>query len=127
MPMNLPELQLIFAALAAICVLVVLISWLKMNPFLALLLSSLFLGASAGQPLLKALKSFEEGLGATMSGVAAVIGLGVMLGKLLENSGGAEVLARRFNEFFGPARAVWCMIALGIVIGLATWFVVIGL
>jgi GntP family gluconate:H+ symporter len=47
-----------------------------------------------------------------------------MLGKLLAESGGAEVLAKRFNRFFGPARAGWCIMALAIAIGLTTWFAV---
>jgi GntP family gluconate:H+ symporter len=53
-----------------------------------------------------------------------VIALGVMLGKLLAESGGAEVLARRFNAFFGPQKVVWCVIALSLAVGLTTWFAV---
>src|SRR5262249_14366518 len=55
---------------------------------------------------------------------AAVIGLGTMLGKLLAESGGAEVLAQRFAAFFGPKRIQWCIMALALVVGLTTWFAV---
>ena len=40
--------------------------------------------------------------------------LGTMLGKLLAESGGAEVLAKGFNRFFGPQRVGWCIVALAV-------------
>ncbi len=118
------DLKLIALAVAAVGVLVLLITKLKVNPFIALLLAALVAGLGAGQAGGAVLKSFQDGFGLTLGGVAGVIGLGVMLGKLLAESGGAEVLAKRFNAFFGPARAGWCIMALAVVIGLTTWFAV---
>ena len=116
--------KLILLAVAAVAVLVVLVTRLKLNAFIALLLAALLLGAGAGLELPKVLKSFQDGLGATLGGIAGVIGLGVMLGKLLAESGGAEVLARRFSAFFGPERVSWCIMALALAVGLTTWFAV---
>ncbi len=118
------DIKLIALAVAAVGVLVLLITKLKVNPFIALLLAALLAGMGAGQAGGAVLKSFQDGFGLTLGGVAGVIGLGVMLGKLLAESGGAEVLAKRFNAFFGPARAGWCIMALAVVIGLTTWFAV---
>jgi len=73
------------------------------------------------QPVL-ALKAFQDGIGATLGGIAAVIGLGAMLGKLLAESGGAQVLAERFTVFFGPSRVGMCIVALALAVGLVTWF-----
>ena len=81
---------------------VVLVTAVRLNPFLALLAAALFVGAGAGKPMLKILQAFQDGLGATLAGTAAVIGLGTMLGTLLAQSRGAEVLAQRFAAFFGP-------------------------
>ncbi|MEA3209410.1 MAG: gluconate:H+ symporter, GntP family [Chthoniobacter sp.] len=122
--MNPHDWKLILLALAAIGVLVLLVTRLKLNAFIALLLAALLLGAGAGLELPKVLKAFQEGLGATLGGIAGVIGLGVMLGKLLAESGGAEVLAHRFNAFFGVERVGWCIMALALAIGLTTWFAV---
>ena len=47
-----------------------------------------------------------------------------MLGKLLAESGGAEVLAKGFARFFGPKRIQWCVMALALAVGLTTWFAV---
>lgn len=117
-------MYLLFLAFGAIVVLVLLVTWARINAFLALLLASLVVGLGAGLPPLTALKFFQEGLGATLAGIASVIALGAMLGKLLAESGGAKVLAERFSLFFGPARVGWCIAALALSVGLVTWFAV---
>ncbi len=115
---------LLVLAVAAIAVLVVLVTWRKWNAFIALFLASLVVGAGGGLGAMGTLKHFQEGLGATMGGIAAVIALGAMLGKLLAESGAAQVLAERFNLFFGPRRVGWCVAALAVTVGLVTWFAV---
>ncbi len=127
---------LIALAAAAVAVLVVLVTRWKVNAFIALSLASLMVGAGAvmigvvpkdsNTPLtmLGVIDGFGAGLGRTLGGIAAVIGLGTMLGKLLAECGGAEVLGKRFAVFFGADRAVWCIMALGLVVGLVTWFAV---
>jgi gluconate:H+ symporter, GntP family len=115
---------LLLVALVAIVVLAVLVTWRKWNPFIALLAASLVVGAGVEMGPFGALSSFQTGLGDTLGGIAAIIALGAMFGKLLTESGGAQVVARRFNAFFGPQRAVLCISALAIVIGLVTWFAV---
>jgi GntP family gluconate:H+ symporter len=115
---------LIVLAIAGVGVLVLLVMRLRLNPFLALLLAALVVGAGSGKPLLTVAEAFQEGLGATLGGVAAVICLGVMLGKLLAESRGAEVLAKRMVAFFGPRRIGLCIMTLALVVGLTTWFAV---
>jgi len=131
--------KLIVLALASIGALVLLITRLKVNPFIALLLASLVVGGGsvllgrmirdaggreAAYTLLGVARSFSDGLGATLGSTAAIVGLGTMLGRLLAESGGAEVLARRFVAFFGPAHIQWCIMALALAVGLTTWFAV---
>ena len=131
--------KLIALALAAIGVLVLLITRLKLNAFIALVIASLIVGGGAvwlgrevkdatGQlvpySLPGVLKSLQDGLAATLGSIAAILGLGTMLGKLLAESGGADVLAKRFAALFGPKRIQWCIIVLALAVGLATWFAV---
>lgn len=131
--------KMVLLALAAIGALVLMITRFKVNPFISLLLASLLVGAgavatgrlvkdAAGREvpytLLGVAKTFSDGLGATLGGIAAIIGLGTMLGKLLAESGGAEVLAKRFAAFFGPRHIQWCIMALALAVGLTTWFAV---
>lgn len=116
--------SLLLLALASIAVLVVLVTWRKMNAFVALFIAALLVGLGAGLAPVAVLKAFQEGLGATMGGIAIVIALGAMLGRLLAESGAARVLAENFNAFFGPQRVGWCIVALAISVGLVTWFAV---
>jgi GntP family gluconate:H+ symporter len=118
------NLNLIGIALAGIGILVALVTVVRLNPFLALLSAALFVGAAAGKPMLKIMQAFQDGMGGTLGGTAAVIGLGTMLGTLLAQSRGAEVLAQRFAAFFGPRHIGWCIMALALVVGLTTWFAV---
>jgi GntP family gluconate:H+ symporter len=118
------EWRLIAWALAGVAVLVGLVTWARLNAFLALLIAALLVGSGAGQPCLSVVKDFQDGMGTTLGGVAAVICLGVILGKLLAESRGAEVLALRFARIFGPQRIGWCIMALALVVGLTTWFAV---
>lgn len=138
--MSLHDSTLIALTGLAIGALVLLVTRWKINAFIALLVASLIVGGGAvllghgkvqltpAQPvpftLIDVLKSFQEGLGGTLGGIAAVLGLGAMLGRLLAESGGAEVLARRFTEMFGLGRIGWGVLALGLAVGLATWFAV---
>ncbi|MEO6785648.1 MAG: gluconate:H+ symporter [Chthoniobacteraceae bacterium] len=137
--MTAQDWTLIILALAAIALLVVLVTRWKVNAFIALVLASLVVGGGAVvmgvefksadgtvRPLgiLDVVSGFQGGLGVTLGGIAAVIGLGIMLGKLLAESGGAEVLAKRFSAFFGPHRVGLCIMALALAVGLTTWFAV---
>lgn len=115
---------LIGLAVAGIGLLVGLVTWGKVNAFVALILAALFVGAGARTPMLIVVKAFQEGLGDTLGGIAAVVCLGIMLGKLLAESRGAEVLAKQFVVLFGPKRIGWCVMAIALVIGLTTWFAV---
>jgi GntP family gluconate:H+ symporter len=116
--------SLLLLAGAAVVLLVFLVTWRQWNAFIALLAAALVVGCGVGFGPLATLKHFQDGLGATVGGIAAVIGLGAMLGKLLSESGAAEVLAARFSAFFGPKRVGWCVAALAVSVGLVTWFAV---
>ena len=75
-------------ALLAIAVLVLLVTWLKLNPFIALLISSLTLGAmvvatSGTLAMTEILEAFQTGFGRTLAGTGSIIVLGVVFGKLL--------------------------------------------
>jgi GntP family gluconate:H+ symporter len=122
--MTAPDWWLIILALAGVVVLVGLVAWARLNAFLALLTAALLVGAGSSQPMLAVARAFRDGMGETLGGIAGVICLGVILGKLLAESRGAEVLAKEFALFFGPRRIGLCIMALALVIGLTTWFAV---
>ena len=81
---------LVLAALLGIATVVVLITWLKVHPFLALILGSAVLGLVAGYGATPTVESFTKGVGSTVGSVGLLIALGAMIGGLLADSGGAD-------------------------------------
>ncbi|MBZ4359451.1 permease DsdX, partial [Mycobacterium tuberculosis] len=56
----------------------------------ALMVVSIGAGLFSGMPLDKIAATMEKGMGGTLGFLAAVIGLGTILGKMMEVSGAAE-------------------------------------
>ena len=82
-----PAGQLVAAALIGIAVIVLLISWLHLHPFLALIGGSAVLGVLGGPGPEGTTESFQSGVGDTVGGVGVLIALGAMIGGLLADSG----------------------------------------
>jgi GntP family gluconate:H+ symporter len=114
--------QLVLACLVGIAVIVVLISWLKMHPFLALILGSAALAAVAWITPTAALTSFINGFGSTAGAVGILIALGAMLGKLLADSGGADTIVNRITDKLSGNKLPWGMALIAAIIGLPLFF-----
>lgn len=102
---------LLSVALAAVLLLLWLIIKLRIHAFVALSLVSLLTALAAGIPVAEVVPTALSSFGGTLASVALLVGLGAMIGKLLEVSGGAQVLAERLVNRFGEQRAP---LALGI-------------
>ena len=103
--------SLLLYALVGVVGLVVLIARFKVNSFIALIVASLFVGVTSGMEFRAIATAFQDGMGAVLGSIAAVVGLGIVLGKMLEVSGGARVVAstlieraRRASAAVGDAR-----------------------
>ncbi|GAA1140157.1 gluconate:H+ symporter [Nocardioides aquiterrae] len=114
--------QLITAALVAIALLVLLITILKLHPFLALILGGLTVGVLAGENVNDVLASFTTGFGATAAGVGALIALGAMFAKLLADSGGADQIVDTIVGRASGRMLPWAMALVGALIGLPMFF-----
>src|ERR1700694_4434285 len=114
--------QLILAALAGIAVIVVLITVVKLHPFLALIFGGLTVGIVAGENLKKVLVSFADGFGSTAASVGILIALGAMFAKLLADSGGADEIVDTIVGHASPRALPWAMALVGAIIGLPMFF-----
>ncbi|HEY5842181.1 MAG TPA: SLC13 family permease, partial [Mycobacterium sp.] len=114
--------QLILAFLAGIAVIVVLITVVKLHPFLGLIFGGLTVGLVAGENLTKVLKSFTDGFGSTAAGVGILIALGAMFAKLLADSGGADEIVDTIVGHASPRALPWAMALVGAIIGLPMFF-----
>lgn len=114
--------QLIIACLAGILAVVLLITVLKLHPFLSLMLGSAVLGAVATMPPESIVTSFVNGFGKTTGSVGALIALGAMIGKMLEDSGGAQKIVSTLVGRVGPIGLPWMMALIAIILGLPLFF-----
>ncbi len=95
---------------------------LKLNAFIALLLTAIYFGILTGMPLEDITRSIQEGMGSTLGFVATVVGLGAIFGQVLESSGGAESLARSLLRRFGKGKASWAMMLTGFIVAIPVFF-----
>ncbi|GGV22682.1 gluconate:proton symporter [Actinomadura cremea] len=114
----------------SIAVLLFLIIKVKLEPFIALVVSSLALALVAGlsveQIVGTALSSgdslLETGFGGLLGHIAPIVGLGTILGAILERSGGADVLTRRLLGLVGERFAPLAMGLAGLIFGIPVFF-----
>ncbi|MFY9150950.1 MAG: gluconate:H+ symporter [Prolixibacteraceae bacterium] len=109
---------ILFTVIFAVVFLLVLVLKYKINAFIALLLTSMFVGIATGMPLKSILESIQKGMGGTLGFVATVVGLGAIFGQMLESSGGAESMARYLVKKFGEKRAPFAMVLTGFFVGI---------
>ncbi len=114
--------MLIGYAVLAVLLLLILITRFKMNPFVTLMIVSVFLGLVSGMPFDKIVASIQAGMGNTLGFIAIVLGLGTMLGKMLEESGGAERIAQTLIKAFGRERIHWAMMMVAFIVGIPVFF-----
>ncbi|MGY5126811.1 GntP family permease [Streptomyces nigrescens] len=122
---------LLTVAALGIALLLVLIIKVRLQPFVALLTVSIAVGLAAGLSVTElfgtvqksdAVSLIETGMGGILGHVAIIIGLGTMLGAILEVSGGAEVLSTRLLRLFGEKREPLAMGLTGLIFGIPVFF-----
>ncbi|MFI5522931.1 GntP family permease [Streptomyces platensis] len=122
---------LLTVAALGIALLLLLIIKVRLQPFVALLTVSLAVGLAAGLSVTElfgtvqksdAVSLIETGMGGILGHVAIIIGLGTMLGAILEVSGGAEVLSARLLRLFGERREPLAMGLTGLIFGIPVFF-----
>ena len=113
---------LVIACVVGILAVVLLITLAKLHPFLSLMLGSAVLGAIATMPPADIVKSFITGFGNTTGSVGVLIALGAMIGKMLEDSGGANKIVSTMISRVGRNGLPWMMAAIAAILGLPLFF-----
>ncbi|HEV9036677.1 MAG TPA: gluconate:H+ symporter [Puia sp.] len=108
--------------LFGILLLVALISWVKVNAFLAFLFVSVITGLLLGIPFDHIAGSVYRGIGDTLGQLAIVIVLGAMLGKIVAESGAAQRIATTMMRIFGVRYLQWALMVTGFVIGIPLFY-----
>lgn len=108
--------------LLAIAALVCLISFAKVNAFLAFLAITLGVGLALGVAPPVLLSAMYQGLGDTLGSVTIIIVLGAMLGKLVADSGAAQQITTVLTGSLGPRFVPWTLMVAGLLIGIPLFY-----
>lgn len=114
--------MLFFIIFIAILLLVLLISWVKFNPFIAFIIVSIVVGLMLGIPLAKIPLSIQKGIGDTLGSLLMVILAGAMIGKLFAESGAAQRISLVMLHFFGAKKITWALMFIGFFLGIPLFY-----
>ncbi|GAB3669985.1 hypothetical protein GCM10027591_16530 [Zhihengliuella somnathii] len=101
----LPVPALLLIAVAAIALLLFLIMKVRLHAFFSLIIVSLLTAVAAGVSAADLLETIVGPFGSTLGNVAMLVGFGAVLGRIVETSGGAQVISDKLIALFGEKRA----------------------
>ncbi|MCW9714961.1 GntP family permease [Avibacterium sp. 21-594] len=114
--------MLIFIMIASVLLLLLLIMKFRVHAFVALIIVSLLTALATGVPFKDILPTLTKGFGGTLASVALLVGLGAMIGRLLEITGGAKVLADTLINKFGEKNAPFALGFASLLFGFPIFF-----
>ncbi|MFI3313893.1 MAG: gluconate:H+ symporter [Eubacteriales bacterium] len=114
--------RVLMAGGLGIGLLLLLIIKFKISPVLSLLAGALTIGLVAGMPTTLLMETVETGAGETLKGIVLLIGLGSMLGGILESTGGTKQVAQTLISRFGEKNAGLALGFTGLIVGTAVFF-----
>ena len=108
--------------LAGIILLILLITWAKLNAFLAFLIVSILIGLCNGLNLESAASAMEKGIGNILGSLSIILCMGAMLGKLIAESGAAQKITTSLVDAFGKKYIMWAMVLTAFIVGIPLFF-----
>ena len=100
-----PVWLLLTIAVVAIAFLLFLIIKTRLHAFFSLLIVAVLTGLAAGIGVADVIDVVIAGFSSTVGTVALLVGFGAVLGRIIEVTGGAQVLADKMLDTFGEKRA----------------------
>lgn len=115
------DIAILINTAVAVLAAVVLIVRFKVNPVIALVIGSLYLGLSTGLGVSKTIETITQGFGDIMVEVGLLVAFGVLMGSILNETGAIRRLVEHLLNTFGPKRLPYTM-ALAVSTALQTIF-----
>lgn len=113
---------LLAIAAGAVALILFMVIVLKLHAFLTMIIVSALTAFATGIPADEVVGVLTEGFGKTLASVALLVGLGAMLGRLVEVSGGAQSLADALVHRFGEKRAPMALGIASLIMGFPIFF-----
>lgn len=121
--------RMILGLILGVGIMIFLVMFTKIHTFIALLIAAMITGIIGGMPITDItnadgkkitglITAIQSGFGNTLSSTGIIIGLGVMMGGVLEKSGGAERLAFTFIKFIGKKKEEWALGITGLIVSI---------
>ena len=120
--------QMLIGLLIGIVLLIFMVLKTKIQAFLALIITTVVIGVIGGMPLntitldngtkFGILQSITSGFGNTLSSIGIIIGFGVMLGAIFEETGAAKRMALCFLKVFGKNKEEEAMAFTGFLVSI---------
>jgi Gnt-I system high-affinity gluconate transporter len=106
----------------SLVVLIALISFFKVDAFLAFLLVAIGAGVALGIPPERLPQAIDTGISSIMGSLTLIIALGAMLGKLVAESGAAGKIASTMAGWFGTKHIQWGLMITGFIVGIPLFY-----
>ncbi|HAH63589.1 MAG TPA: gluconate permease [Treponema sp.] len=110
--------QMLIGLGIGLLVLILLILKTKIHVFIALIIASCIIGLAGGMQPDAVVSAITKGFGGTLGSIGIIIGFGVMMGQIFEESGAAERMARTFLKLFGKGHEEQAMALTGYIISI---------
>ena len=105
-----------------IMILVVLISYFKVQPFLSFLFVSVIIGLAYGVKTNLIVEAVQKGIGSTLGAILPIILLGAMIGKIIAKTNASIVIADQLIKLFGPKRLPFAFMIIGFIVSMPLFF-----
>ena len=102
--------------------LILLISYFKVDAFLSLVIISMAMAIFLGIPLGQIPMVVEKGIGNILGNLTLIIVLGAMLGKLVAESGAAKKIAEVMVNIMGTKKIQWGLMIAGFIVGIPLFY-----
>ena len=108
----------IIGLIIAVFVLIFLSMRTKVHPLIAMIFAACIAGLTGGLSVTATMEAITKGFGSTLGTIGIVIGMGVMMGRILEVSGAAERIAYSFIKWLGNRREEWALAMTGYLVSI---------
>lgn len=110
--------QMIVGLLIGIALLIFLVLKTRIHVFVSLLIAAVVTGVLGGMSPTDTVDTISAGFGSTLASIGIIIGLGIMMGKIMEISGAAEKLAYTMIRFIGRKKEEWAIAIAGYIVAI---------
>lgn len=115
-------MQVVIILVLLMGLLIFLTGYLKVSPFLGLLLVAIAAGLLLQMPIATIAQSVSKGIGDMLGSILITLCAGAMMGKLVAESGAASVIAQKTMAICGKKYLLWGLALTGLIIGIPLFY-----